>query len=61
MSIKEWLQEFDSVEQHDYKILLPISHYDFKNELNIANLKIIRINDHAFKKKFYKCKFTVLF
>ena len=52
MSIKEWLQEFDSVEQHDYKILLPISHYDFKNELNIANLKIIRINDHAFKKNF---------
>lgn len=51
-NVKEWLKELDSINRHEYRILLPVNHYDFREELNIDNIQIVKIDDDSIKKYF---------
>lgn len=50
--VKEWLQDLDEVKIHDYRILLPINHYDFKEELNLENVHIVKLTDEIIEQYF---------
>ena len=50
--VKKWLEKFDSINLHEYTILLPINHYDYNGDLTIGNIKIIKINNDSLKKYF---------
>ena len=52
INVKEWLEELDTINRNEYRVLLPINHFDYRNELSIANLKIVKINTDLINKYF---------
>ena len=49
--VKEWLEKLDGVNQYEYRILLPVNHYDH-DHFTIDNITIAKIDNDLIKKYF---------
>ncbi len=50
--VKKWLEKLDSVNQYEYRILLPVNHYDYNDHFTIDNITIAKIDSDLIKKYF---------
>ena len=50
--VKEWLEKLDSLNQYEYRILLPVNHYDYNDRFTIDSITIAKIDNDLIKKYF---------
>ena len=49
--VKKWLEKL-GVNLHEYRIMLPVNHYDYNCNLTIDNIDIVKIDNDLIKKEF---------
>ena len=43
--VKSWIDQIDKTTQDDYRVVLPLSRYHFRGDVNTTRIKIVKITD----------------
>lgn len=49
---KTWLDKLCTLKSKQFKLLIPISHYDYRNEITFPSIKIVKLTDEILGKNF---------
>ena len=50
--VKNLLDKIDDVNLHEYRVFLPVNHYDYRDNFTVDTVKIVKIDNDLFKKYF---------